>query len=120
MAHVVAISSAHAAVRLDVVGRLGLGDLELTRRGRTVLWTVAVVFVLLALLVGGRAVAGSPESATAVVPHTVSQGETLWAIASTVAHPGEDLRDVVNLIIEVNGRSSVDIDAGEQIFLPLR
>ena len=120
MAHVVAISLGPGATRLDVVGRLGLGDLELTRRGRVVLWTVAVLLLVTALLLGGRAVAGSPEGATAVVPHTVSQGETLWAIASTVALPGEDLRDVVNLIIEVNGRSSADLDAGEQILLPLR
>ncbi|MEP7765273.1 LysM peptidoglycan-binding domain-containing protein [Sanguibacter sp. 25GB23B1] len=120
MAHVMAISSGPAHVRSDVEGWLGLSDLSITRRGRVVLWTVGVVLMLAALLLGGRAVAGSPEAATHVVPHTVSQGETLWAIASTVAHPGEDLRDVVSLIIEVNGRSSADLEAGEQIFVPLR
>lgn len=120
MAHVVAISEGLSAVRLDLGGRLGLGDLVITRRGRVVLWTVGVLLMVVALLLGGRAVAASPEAATPVVPHTVSQGETLWAIASTVAHPGEDLRDVVSLIIEVNGRSSADLDAGEQILLPLR
>lgn len=120
MAHVVAISSGPAHVRSGVEGWLGLGDLEITRRGRVVLWTIGAVLMLTALLLGGRAVADSPEVATHVVPYTVSQGETLWAIASSVAHPGEDLRDVVSLIIEVNGRSSASLQAGEQILLPLR
>ncbi|PFG33485.1 LysM peptidoglycan-binding domain-containing protein [Sanguibacter antarcticus] len=120
MAHVVALSSGAAHIRSGVEDWLGIADLEITRRGRLVVWTIGVALMLVVLLMGGRAVAGSPDSATHVMPHTVSQGETLWAIASTVAHPGEDLRDVVSLIIEVNGRSSADLQAGEQILLPLR
>lgn len=120
MAHAAAISTGPSHVRLDAAGRLGLADLELTRRGRVVLWTLGALVMVLALFVGGKAVAGSPATGTQVVPHTVSQGETLWAIASTIAHPGEDLRDVVSLIVDLNGRSTAALQAGEQILVPLR
>lgn len=98
----------------------GLADLELTTRGRAVLWILGAVIMLAAVLFSERAFADVAVPGIEVVPHTVSQGETLWAIAAGVAHPGEDLRDVVSLIVDVNGRASVDLQAGEQILLPVR
>jgi LysM domain len=95
-------------------------DLHLTRRGRRVLWTVAIVSMFVALLLGGRAMAGVPSSPQEVEPYTVAQGETLWGIAATILLPGEDPRDVFDLIVEVNGRESVALWAGEQILLPVR
>lgn len=97
-----------------------LADLRLTRRGRWVLWSLGLVCVALAALVGGRALAGQPALPQEVAPRTIAQGETLWEIAKSVALPGEDVRDVVSLLVDLNGRSSVDLWAGEQILVPVR
>lgn len=91
--------------------------LHLTRRGR-------VVLVLLALLVvaggvmGGRAVADGPQQATEVTTHAVVAGETLWQIASSVAAPGEDVRDVVAELRDLNGMADSSLIAGQVLLVP--
>ncbi len=97
-----------------------LSDLELTRRGRWVLWSAALAVATGMAVMGGGALASTPELPPEVVPHTVAEGENLWGLAETIALPGDDLRDVVELIIEVNGRASASLWAGEQILLPVR
>lgn len=97
-----------------------LADLELTRRGRWVLWSMAVAVATGVAVMGGGALASTPDVPQEVVPYTVSEGDNLWGIAEGLALPGEDLRDVVDLIVEVNGRSTAALWAGEQIVLPVR
>lgn len=97
-----------------------LADLELTRRGRWVLWSMAVAVATGVAVMGGGALASTPDVPQAVVPYTVSEGDNLWGIAEGLALPGEDLRDVVDLIVEVNDRSTAALWAGEQILLPVR
>lgn len=97
-----------------------LADLELTRRGRWVLWSTALAVAAGMAVMGGGALASTPDLPPEVVPHTVAEGEHLWGLAESIALPGEDLRDVVELIIEVNGRASASLWAGEQILLPVR
>jgi len=53
-----------------------------------------------------------------VVTHTVAEGETLWAIASGLAAPGEDVRDVVAELVDLNGLAGAQLRAGQQILLP--
>lgn len=106
--------------RRHVVRTVRQPDLVLTRRGRIVLWVVAAVLLLAGMLLGGRALAGGPGEPVEVVPYTIAQGETVWALASTVALPGEDVRDVVADIIALNGRSTAELRVGEQILLPVR
>ena len=97
-----------------------LSDLQLTRRGRWVLWTAALAVATGMAVMGGGALASTPELPREVVPHTVIEGDNLWSLAEGIALPGEDLRDVVELIIDVNGRASASLWAGEQILLPVR
>lgn len=97
-----------------------LSDLELTRRGRWVLWSMALVVAIGVAVMGGGALASTPDLPREVTPYTVSEGDNLWGIAEGLARPGEDLRDVVDLIVEVNGRASATLWAGEQIMLPVR
>ena len=119
---------AAAAARADAQARRmaqasvegSLSDLELTRRGRWVLWSTAIIVATGVAVMGGGALASAPEPPLAVVPHTVTEGEHLWGLAEGIALPGEDLRDVVELIIDVNGRASATLWAGEQIMLPVR
>jgi len=83
--------------------------------------------VLLALLVAalglftwqaGQASADGPAGAVEVVRHVVQPGETLWGIAREVAGPGEDVRDVVMELVELNGLPSAGLMAGQSIVVP--
>lgn len=93
-------------------------SLRLTRRGRAVLVVLALL-VVLGGVVGGRAVADGPQQATEVTTHAVMAGETLWQIAADVAAPGEDVRDVVLRLQELNGLSSASLLAGQVLLLPV-
>lgn len=97
-----------------------LRDLRLTRRGWWVLSLVAVALVAVGMILGDRAFASAPDEPVAVADHFVAQGETLWQIAGTVALPGEDRRDVVDMLVELNGRSSASLEVGERILVPAR
>lgn len=103
------------AVRGPAAAERGL---RLTRRGRTVLTTVALLLTLGAAFTAQRADADGTSAATPVVTHTVVAGETLWAIASGVAAPGEDVRDVVDRLMELNGLDGGGLRSGQQILVP--
>lgn len=94
--------------------------LRLTRRGRLVVLLVAVVALALALGWGAQSVKASAEStgsATAYV--AVQPGDTLWDIARTVA-PGDDPRDVVARITELNALPSSSLAPGQLLVVPAR
>ena len=95
------------------------GALRLTRRGRFVLAVLALLLVALtAGALASRAAADGPVSAVEVTRHVVTPGETLWELAAGVAGPGEDVRDVVLEIEQLNHKSSGGLMAGEEILLP--
>ncbi|MCK0116634.1 LysM domain-containing protein [Isoptericola sp. CG 20/1183] len=101
-------------------GVLGLGGLRLTARGRRVLvGLVALLLAVPAVAWGALAVANPPDRAQEVRLETVAPGETLWQYARTVAEPGEDLRDVVAALRELNGLGSAELRAGQVLVLPL-
>ncbi|MHA6668640.1 LysM peptidoglycan-binding domain-containing protein [Homoserinimonas sp. A447] len=93
--------------------------LRLTRRGRTVLTTLAATPLVLAALVfalnGGIATATMEEGSTTYV--TVEAGQSLWQLAEEVA-PGEDVREVVAQLLRVNALESAEIFPGQQLALP--
>lgn len=95
--------------------------MRLTRRGRIVLRALILVPVLLVMLWGGlqgvQAFGSSDHSTEQLTYITVSQGETLWNIATTVA-PGQDPRDVIADIQQLNRLGTAPIRAGEQLALP--
>lgn len=94
------------------------GPLTLTARGRRVVVAGAVALSLVAVLVGGRAVAGSPAEAIPVDTYTVASGESLWAIAAAYTAPREDVRDTVGALVALNGLAGADLRAGQQILVP--
>ncbi|MPV37069.1 LysM peptidoglycan-binding domain-containing protein [Georgenia subflava] len=94
--------------------------MRLTVRGRRVLVVLALV-IATAISVGIGAwigTAGSSGSAGEVVTVTVAPGETLWTVAGAAAAPGDDVRDVIAEIAELNSLVGADIRAGQQLFVP--
>lgn len=94
---------------------------RLTARGRFVLLVLLVgVVVCLAVGLGAWAGAGSGVShePTSHSHVAVSEGETLWTIASGVAGPSQDVRDVVGEIIELNALADATIQPGQQLLVP--
>jgi hypothetical protein len=101
--------------------------LRLTRRGRFVFFGVPLILLAaLVLSLSGflNAPAKASESAselsvTPTVSVTVQPGESLWAIAGTVA-PERDPRDVVADIVQLNNLDAARVRPGQTLFVPAK
>jgi len=94
--------------------------LRLSTRGRHLIVAIAILGAAALGMVGGRAFAATEEPAQRTVEVIVAPGESLWTLAQRVAHPGEDLRDVVREIQRLNQMESVDVRSGDALLLPER
>lgn len=81
---------------------------------RLTVFIMAVVVVL--LLIGGAAEAESPPAPT--IEYVVSDGDTLWAIASAHADQSEDVRRLIAEIRSVSGLQSSVIFPGQILLIP--
>lgn len=74
----------------------------------------------LALAVGvGAAVGSAMRPAVAETTQVVvTGGESLWTIAAGIAAPGQDVRDVVAQIVELNSLEGEIVVAGQQLVVP--
>lgn len=107
------ITSSFAPVPAPAVVRL-------TRRGRLVFLALfIVVAVAVSALVGGESAATRDEGAPVPVQTVVvTPGDTLWAIASDVAEPGET-RAMVHRIAKLNALEGSSLQLGQEIAVPL-
>ena len=101
--------------------------LHITRRGRLTLTVMAVLVVgvaAVAVLASAPTTAspastgGGSRSAGVVTTEVVAPGETLWEIAAAVAAPGEDVRDVIVEIREMNDLESSGLVVGQELVVP--
>jgi len=84
---------------------------------------VAVLIVFGLVGFGGDAAADSPaeaispnsEMVDAIEVYVVKPGDTLWAIATEVARPGEDIRPIVDELKQITGGSALDV--GQRIII---
>ncbi|MFF1251731.1 LysM peptidoglycan-binding domain-containing protein [Pseudarthrobacter sp. NPDC058329] len=104
-----------------------LPPLRLTRRGKVVLIGIPLV-LLAALLLSLAGFFNSPAKAsdsvsdlsvTPTVTVTVQPGESLWAIAGSIA-PERDARDVVADIVQLNNLTAGSVLPGQQLYVPTR
>lgn len=101
--------------------------LRLTRRGRLVFFggpLILLAALLLSLSGFLNAPARAAESASdlSVTPTatvTVQSGESLWAIARTVA-PERDPRDVVADIVQLNNLDGARVKPGQTLYVPTK
>jgi hypothetical protein len=107
--------------------RAPLPPLRLTRRGKIVLIGIPLV-LLAALLLTLAGFFNSPAKAsdsaadlsvTPAVTVTVQPGESLWAIAGSVA-PERDARDVVADIVQLNNLTGGSVLPGQELYVPTR
>jgi hypothetical protein len=103
-----------------------LPPLRLTRRGKIVLGIPLVLLAALLLSLAGffNSPAKASDSAqdlavTPTVTVTVQPGESLWAIAGSVA-PERDARDVVADIVQLNNLAAGAVLPGQQLYVPTR
>ena len=99
--------------------------LRLTQRGRFVFFGVPLILLaafILSLSGFLNAPAKAADSAdqlslTPTVTVTVQPGESLWAIAGSLA-PERDPRDVVADIVQLNNLDAARVMPGQQLFVP--
>lgn len=106
----------------DAGSRAQSGSLRLTRRGRLVIFAVALLIVLgLSVIFGGGSVATSERgepSPTEII--TVVPGDTLWAIASEIA-ADTDERDVRTVMARIEGLNALEsgmLQVGQELRVP--
>ena len=106
-------------------GRTKQPPLRLTRRGRFVFFGVPLI-LLAAFILSFSGFLNAPAKAadsadqlsvTPTVSVTVQPGESLWAIAGSVA-PERDPRDVVADIVQLNNLDAARVMPGQQLFVP--
>lgn len=112
-----------SAITLDLAAPVAraarpAAQLRLTRRGRRLVAALAAVLGLAGLFVAQDANAGQAPPAQPVTTHVVQPGETLWEVAVGLAAPGEDVRDVVAELVELNALPDAGLLAGQEILLP--
>ena len=105
--------------RTATAARRQAGPVRLTRRGRLLVTLVLTMLVLgVFLLAGGSSVAtreaGDPQPIRTV---EVQSGQTLWAIASEIAEPGE-VREMVYTIQRLNSLPDATLTEGQVLAVP--
>jgi len=94
--------------------------LRLTRRGRFVLSLLALLAVALgAVLFASVADADAPSAPQEVTVHTVASGESLWQIASAATPVGDDVRDMMDDVMELNDLADSQLSVGQQLVVPV-
>lgn len=99
-----AVQTPAARARRKAVARVGL---------------VALVLAALAAIAPGAIAGDEPGAAVVFDTYTVAQGETLWSIASALTSPGEQVRETMNELKDLNAMSGSSLRAGEQIAIPV-
>ncbi|WP_408898298.1 LysM peptidoglycan-binding domain-containing protein [Nocardioides sp. R1-1] len=97
------------------------GQVRLTRRGRAVVFGLALVVVALAAvwLAAGSAATRDSGGAAQIDVVTVAPGDTLWAIASeAAADTGDSVRDMMQAIQQLNTLDGSVVYVGQELRVP--
>jgi LysM repeat protein len=92
---------------------------RLTRRGRLVVFVIALLAVLAVGIMLAQGSVATGEKGTPVPSRIVmvGSGDTLWDIAARIADDG-DVRGMVHEIEELNALDSGMVTAGQQLRVP--
>ncbi len=97
------------------------GSVRLTRRGRLVVVTIAVLAILAVgfVLAGGSVATGEPGTPEPTRVVMVGAGDTLWDIAAGLSGEG-DVRAMVDHIQRLNALDSGMVTAGQRLLVPAK
>lgn len=95
--------------------------IRLTRRGRRVVALLALIpIVITFLLIGTRGAQASDASAAAMTATiVVKPGQSLWDVAAAI-NPNKDPRETIWVIQQLNGMSTSEVLAGQELIVPTR
>ncbi|MDO5302591.1 MAG: LysM peptidoglycan-binding domain-containing protein [Clostridia bacterium] len=86
-------------------------------------FTLFTVLAIIILITGFTTALGyntvSSSSRDQYVQLKVKSGDTIWNIAEEYATPGTDVRKVVNYIYDLNEISADQLQAGQNIIVPI-
>lgn len=94
------------------------GVLHATARARRIALAAVLLVVAGLGMLGGQAMAATPAGLEPTESVVVAPGDTLWAFATELVEPGEDVRDVVLAIQRLNQKPSAALQVGEVLLLP--
>ena len=80
-----------------------------------VLVIISTIVVALVLLLPST---GHADGVEATTSHHVRAGESLWTIAEAVTEPGQDVRETIEQIRELNGLEGSVIIPGQSLQIP--
>jgi hypothetical protein len=110
----------HQPITAGTAGTAGsTGTMRLTRRGRLVVLTLALLTVLAVglFLASGSVATGEPGTPEPTRVVMVGSGDTLWGIASDLADDG-DVRAMIERIERLNALDSGMVSAGQELLVP--
>ena len=94
-------------------------EFRLTRRGRRALAAAGVGVLLAFTGWGSGALADQPVEPIQTTTYTFLPGESLWQVAAANTLPGQDVREVLDQIMELNGMTTSAVQAGDMIRVPI-
>ena len=96
------------------------GSMRLTRRGRLVVTLLFLGLILAALTAFAARSAAGDKPGTPLPTRTVvvTDGETLWDIATPIAAPGK-VREMIQEIEELNALPGPELAAGQKLAVPV-
>ncbi|MCI1983187.1 MAG: LysM peptidoglycan-binding domain-containing protein [Bifidobacteriaceae bacterium] len=94
--------------------------MKLTARGKAV-FTGLGAAVLLAVSMGvwNGTVANSAPATQEVTSYVVRPGDTLWSYAASTTKPGDDVRETVQELMDLNNMESAAVSVGQRIVVPV-
>jgi hypothetical protein len=103
---------------VDGAARAPRRPVRLTRRGRlTITGLLTACGIGATLWTGAVSLAGTQPERVPVRYVSVAPGDTLWSIAGETA-PGQDRRDTVHRIVELNALTSPELAVGQRVAVP--
>lgn len=111
----------HLVLVKDYPQRPAKQPIRLTRRGRRVVALLALIpIVITFLLIGTRGAQASDASAQAMsATIVVKPGQSLWDVAAAI-NPNKDPRETIWVIQQLNGMTTSEVLAGQELTVPTR
>ena len=93
--------------------------IRLTRRGRRVVAILALIPIAITFLLIGMRGAQASDASVAAMTSTivVKPGQSLWDVAASI-NPAKDPRETIWVIQQLNGMTTSEVLAGQELIVP--